>query len=338
MINRVNKVLIGKDITRTAALTAATLYTGTNGPADGEIIVLDKNRKLATAGLTSVDSDTIYIAEATGDTYTYVTPSVGTTVTGVRKLILSDPIVASDVIGYKGRAYAASAEQVITITTTITPTPGTEYVLRIVYTDTREHPGQVTATYRYVATDALAATLVNYFVAKINADTHRRVNATTNATTTIVLTGRTMPYDVTDSVNALDSYYQVNFKTFFTSNNWGANTAVVATTAPFPGNGTWQRVRDAEQAQLGYKGVHSLIVFPYTAPAMRVVKDETYDCVVIEHNQSYQSPDNQYIKRTPVTTEVYIPNTATSNQMTNVLAVLNPWMASCPGNFATVSF
>jgi len=345
MINRVNKVLIGKDITRTAALTSNTLYVigngagaQSNGPADGEILVLDKNKKLLVAGATVADSDTIYIAECTGDTYNLVTPANSYAVTTIRKFIISDPIVGSDVIGYSGRAYSAAVAQVVTITPTLTPVIGTEYVLRIVYTDTREHPGQVTATYRHVATSATLATLLTAINAKINADTHRRVNAT-GGTTTIVLTGRTLPYDVTDSVDALDAYQQVNFKAFLLSNNWGtAATPIVYTTAPVPGTGTWQRVRDAEQAALGYKGVHSKIVFPYQAPAMRVVKDETYDCVVIEHNVPYQSPDNQYVKKAPVTTEVYIPNTATANQMTEVLACLNPWMASCPGAFGVVGF
>jgi hypothetical protein len=337
MINRVNKVLIGKDISRTAALTAATLYTGTNGPADGEVIVLDKNKKLLSSGATTADTDTIYIAEAIGDTYTYVTEGTGTSVTGVRRLILSDLIVGTDVIGYRGRAYSAIVEQVVTVTPSLTVVAGTEYVIRIVFTDTREHPGQVTSTYRVIAnTTATVAALIDQFVAKINADTHRRVNAT-DGTTYLTLTARALPYDTTDSVNALDAYQQVNFKVFLTSNNFTTATTIVYTTAPFPGNGTWQKVRDAEQAQLGYRGVHSLIAFPYTAPTMRVVKDETYDCIVIEHNVPYQSPDNQYVKKAPVTTEIYIPNTISSNQMTDVLTVLNPWMESA-GGFSAISF
>jgi len=346
MINRVNKVLIGKDITRTAALTSNTLYAigngagaQSNGPADGEILVLDKNKKLLVAGSTVSDSDTIYIAEATGDTYNFTTPYNSYAVTSVRKFIISDPIVGTDVTSYRGEAYSAAVEQVVTITPTLTPVIGTEYVLRIVYTDTREHPGQVTATYRHVATTATLADLLTAINLKINSDTHRRVNAT-GGTTTIVLTGRTLPYDVTDSVNSLDAYQQVNFKAFLTSNNWGtAATPIVYTTAPFPGTGTWQRVRDAEQAALGYKGVHSKIVFPYQAPDMRVVKDETYNTLVIEHNVPYQSPDNQYLKKTPVTTEIYIPNNTTAGyQMDSVLACLNPWMASCTKEFAAVSF
>lgn len=337
MLNRVNKVLIGKDISRTALLTSSTLYTGTNGPADGEVIVLDKDKKLATAGITIADSDTIYIAEATADTYSYVTEYSGTTVTGVRRLILSDPIVGSDVISYKGEAYAAATAQVVTITPSLTPVVGTEYVIRIVYTDTREHPGQVTATYRVVCTTATVASLLDLFVAKINADTHRRVDAV-DGTTYMTLTGRVLPYHVTDSVDAIDKYQQVSFKVFLTSNNFTTATTVVYTTPPTPGYGTWQEVRDKEKYAQAYRGVDSEIAWPRRIPSMRVVKDETYDSLVIEHNVPYQSPDNQYVKKTPVTTELYIPNTATTNQMGNVLAVLNPWMASCPGAFANVSF
>jgi hypothetical protein len=337
MINRVNKVLIGKDISRTAALTSSTLYTGTNGPADGEIIVLDINKNILAAGATIADSPIIYIAEATSDTYSYVTEGTATAVTGVKRLILSSPIVADSVTSYVGRAYAAAAEQVVTITPTLTPVVGTEYVLRIVYTDTREHPGQVTATYRYVAKTATLADLLTAINAKINNDTHRRVNAT-GGTTTIVLTGRVLPWDVTDSVNALDRYQQVNFKAFLISNNWGtATTPIVYTTRPTPGEGTWQKVRDAEQDQLGYRGVDSLITWPQRTPAMRVVSGATYNCVAIESMVPYQSPDNQYIKRAPVTTEIYIPLNATFNQMLDVLNLLNPWMESTE-NFSHIAF
>jgi hypothetical protein len=328
MLDRVNKVLIGKDIARTTALTSSTLYTGTNGPADGEIIVLDYNKNILATGATIADSSIIYIAEAITDTYSYVTPGTSTAVTGVRRLILSSPIVATDVTSYIGRPYAAAIEQVVTITPTLTPVIGTEYVLRIVYTDTREHPGQVTATYRYVAKTATLADLLTAINSKINNDTHRRVNAT-GGTTNIILTGRVLPWDVTDSVNALDRYQQVNFKVFLVSNNWGtATTPIVYTTTPYPGEGTWQRVRDAEQDQLTNRGVDSLITWPQRTPQMRVVNGATYNCIAIESKVPYQSPDNQYVKKAPVTTEIYIPVNTGGNQMLDVLNVLNPWMES----------
>jgi hypothetical protein len=333
MIDRVNKVLIGKSIARTAALTSATLYTGTNGPAEGEIIVLDKDFKLASPGITIADSPIIYIAEAIGQTYS-TTNEAGTTVTGIRKLIVSDAIEGNKVTSYLGRAYAAATAQVVTITPSLTPVVGTEYTLRVVYTDTYDRPGQVAVTYRVICTAATVANLCTLFTAVINKHTQRRITAT-DGTTNIVLTGRVMPYDITDTVNAIDEYYQVNFKVTLLSNNFTAATTVVYTTAATPGNGTWQRVRDAEKIAQSYKGVMNRTHFPVFTPTMRTVASTNYDTIVIESEKGYFSPDS-YNKTTRLTTELYIVDGA--SQTANVLSVLNPWMASTPGDFGNISF
>src|SRR3989304_57536 len=129
-MDRVNKVLIGKDISRTAALTSSTLYT----------------------------------AEEIGDTYS-ITNEAGTTVTGIRKLIISDPIEGKNVTNYTGRAYTAAVQQVVTITPSLTPVVGTEYAIRVVYTDTYDRPGQVAHTYRVICTTASVANLCTLFTA-----------------------------------------------------------------------------------------------------------------------------------------------------------------------------
>jgi hypothetical protein len=329
MLDRVNKVLIGKNISRTAS---AVLYGGSQAAAEGEIFVLDKNRNILASGSTISDTDTIYIAEVLGDTYSYVTET-GTSVTGVKKLIVSDPIENGNVSSYTGRAYSAIVEEVVTISSsTFAPVVGTEYVLRIVYTDTYERPGQVTMTYRKVATTTSATDLYTAFVALINKHVERRVVA--SGTTTLVLTGRAMPYDRTDDVNAIDAYYQVNFKAFLYSNNFG-DAVVTYTTRPFPGNGTWQRVRDAEKFALSYRGIMNRTIFPIQMPAMRTVKSTTYNAIIIESTKKYTSPDS-YDKNTRLTTEIYIPVGA--GQMNDVLNVLNPWMGSTPKAFNSVSF
>lgn len=333
MIDRVNKVLIGKSIARTLALTSSTLYTGTNGPAEGEIVILDKNLKLASTGITINESEVIYIAEALGETYT-VTNEAGTTVTGIKKLIISDPIEGKNVSSYVGRAYSAAVNQVVTVDmSSLTPVVGTEYVIKLVYTDTYERPGQVTATYRYVSTTAVLATFITNFAAVVNKHANRRVNATTTATT-LILTGRSMPYDITDSVNAIDEFYQVNFKAFLYSNNFATST-ITYTTNPFKGNGTWQLVRDAEKRAQSYKGIMNRTIFPIQLPAMRTSSSLTYNTIVIESSKGYFSPDS-YNKTTRLATEVYLPVGA--GQTTQVLATLNQWMASTPGQFDAISF
>lgn len=329
MIERVNKVMIGKNISRTAS---AVLMGGSQAAAEGEIFVLDKNKNILSAGATISDTDTVYIAEVLGDTYSYVTET-GSSVSGVKKIIFSDPIEGRLVSSYKGRAYSAIVEQVVTIDgSTFAPVVGTEYALRIVYTDTNERPGQVTGTYRLVATTTSSDDLWVAFVALINKHTNRRIDA--SGTTSLVLTGRAMPFDTTDTVNAIDEYYQVNFKAFLYSNNFG-DTTVTYTTRPFPGNGTWQKVRDAEKKALSYKGIMNRTIFPVQMPAMRTIKSTTYQTIVIESNKNYTAPDS-YDKENKLTTEIYIPVGA--GQLTNVLSVLNPWMASLPKAFDNVTF
>jgi hypothetical protein len=328
MINRVNKVFIGKSISRTAS---AVLYGGSQAAAAGEIFVLDKTKNILAAGATVADTDTIYIAEVLADTYSYVNEA-GTSVTGVKKLLFSDPIEGKNVKLYQGRSYSAITEQVVTIdSTSSTPTTGTEYSLRIVYTDTYEKPGQVTQTYRVTcgATQTYDA-IWTLFIALINKDPRRRVIASGSGN--LILTGRAMPYDVSDTVNAIDEYYQVNFKAHLYSNNYGDCT-VTYTTAPFPGNGTWQRVRDAEKKAQSNVGVRNRTVFPIITPTMRTVASTNYGTIVIEHDRRFISADGAD-KTDRVTTEIYIVSGA--SQTVNVLNVLNPWMASTPGEFPAI--
>lgn len=327
MIERVNKVFIGKSVSRTGTI----LYGTSHNAVAGEIFVLDKNKSLLAAGATVSDTDTIYIAEVLADTYSYVNEA-GTSITGVNKLLFSDPIQAQNVKNYIGRSYAAIAEEVVTIdSTSSTATIGTEYAIRLVYTDTYEKPGQVTQTYRVTATTTSYDDLWVAFVAMINKDPRRRVVA--SGTTTLVLTGRAMPYDVTDTVNAIDNYYQVNFKAYLYSNNFGDCT-VTYTTRPFPGNGTWQRVRDAEKIAQSNVGIRNRTVFPVITPTMRTVASTNYDTIVIEHDRSFVSADG-HNRTTRVTTEIYIVDGAA--QEANVLNVLNPWMASTPGAFGSIT-
>jgi hypothetical protein len=63
--------------------------------------------------------------------------------------------------------------------------------------------------------------------------------------------------------------------------------------------------------------------------------------IVIEHDKSYLSPDNSYVKETALTTVIAL-GTATNGvnagtQKADIVAVLNPWMASLPLSFANVT-
>lgn len=346
MLNKPFKVLIGKDVTRTAAVVdGATQVTVAANAVDGEVIVFDKHKKVLAAGATVADSDVIYIGQATGVTFDY-TGETGVAVTGARKLIFSDPIEGNLVKTYLGKAYTATSQQVTTFTcTNLTVTAGTELVLRIVYHDLQEVKGggQFVHSYHYttVAGETVDTAAVA-IAALVNAHSGRRVQATVAAgPDSLILTGKVIP-EGTSTLDDIDEYKMVVFDAYLTkvpaSGIHAASGATKATVAAVVGSGHWAAVRDVEKAGRGYKGFTNQTTFPILKPDWSTVKAETYDTIIIEHSKSYIAPDNLYTKNTPITTQIFIPNTAGANQMNNILGVLNPWMASCPKKFDTLSF
>lgn len=350
MLTRVNKVLIGKDINRDAQVVpGASLKTITlsTGLADGEVVVLDKYKRVLAPGSTFADSDTIYICQATSETFSY-TNEEGTSVTGARKVRMSDPINGKYVKSFKARSYSAKAEQASSVTLTgMTPAAGTEYIVRIIYKDVEEYPGQFTQTYRHVATAATAtsvATLCAALVAKINSHKGRRVVATDN-TTGITITGLPIP-ECTTSVNDIDEFKQVQFEVKFlyvtSSGNWAtmpSTSTAVTTTGPTPGVGTWEQVRDLEKNSLSNIGITNKTQFPVIKPDMTVVKDSCYDLIVIEHDREYLSPGLNNKQRTPLTTVIALATASdgvnTGTQAADIVAQLNPWFESL--GFSSIS-
>ncbi|HKL13110.1 MAG TPA: hypothetical protein VJ907_05840 [Halanaerobiales bacterium] len=343
MLKRVTSLLIGKDIDRSSGVTAGEdvvgFADGANALADGEIVVLDKNMKVLAAGATIADSDVIYIAQGTGTTF-----DVGS-LSGVREVIVSDPIEGSKVKEYSGISYSAKSEQTSSLTLTgMTPVVGTEYIVRIIYKDINEHPGQFTHTYRHVAESATLDTFGAAIEAKINAHSGRRVTATyTTGTDVLLLTAREIS-ECTSSLDNIDPFTMVEFDVFFnyvdSDGNWQvwpSTSTTVTTSAADTGSGEWEELRDLEKSLLSNRGVTNTISFPVIKPDYRTVKDATYDLIVIEHDKSYLSPDNAYTKDARLATVVAIPVPSSGTQTVSVLAQLNPWMASLPGAFENVS-
>lgn len=328
------KLLIGKSVSRDAQIVAgediATVIASGN-IASGEVVVLDKNKNVLAAGSTKSDTDTIYLAQGTGETFSY-TNEAGTTTTTNRKVVFSDPIQASGIKSYKGAAYTAKQEQVTTITyPAVATTVGREYILRIVYKDLAEHPGQFTQTIRRVCTSATQATHVASLVADINNFPGIRVTAADSGGAVFTLTGKAIP-ECTTSVNDIEEYRQVSFEVFVNYINSSDQTVtlgatITKTNAPYPGVGTWELVRDMEKVAQGYKGITNKTHFPVIKPDMQTVVSTNYNLITIEHDNSYLSSDNQVVKKTPITTVLALVDGAA--QGTDILAALNPWMESC---------
>lgn len=336
MLQRTNHIFIGKDISRDAQVVdGATLATITlsTGLADGEIVVLDKYKKVLAAGAINLDSDIIYIVQGTGETFSY-TNEAGTTITGARKVVTSDPIEGKKVKKFTANGYTAKVERTAVVNLTgLVPVVGTEYLIRIIYKDIVEHPGQFTQTYRITATDAVLKTLVDAFTAKINKHAGRRV-VSSDDDASITLTGLAIP-EVTSGLTDYNEFEMVNFDVRFlyvnAAGDWAtmlSTTTTVTYTGATYGSGTWEQVRDMEKSTLGYEGVTNTTHWPTKVPAMDAVVGATYNILVIEHDRSYLSPDNQYIKQAPLTTVVAFVVPTVGTQQTNVLARLNPWMES----------
>jgi hypothetical protein len=346
VLQRTTKLLIGKDISRDAQVVDGAVITttaGSTGLADGEIVVLDKNFKVMAAGQTIDDTDTIYICQGTGSTFDYAN-ELGTPVLTVRRLLFSDPIEGVLVKSYKGVSYSAIVEQVTTITPD-TPVSGYDYVLRIEYKDMPHPSGQFTQTYRVTADGTNVDTnLIDLFLAKLAKHSGARV--TGSGSTTLILTGKAIP-EATTGFNDVRGYDQVVFtariikvsQTAGQEGQWIESGTVVYTTAASAGSGTWEQIRDMEKdnwAGRGFRGFNAM-PYPYqTYPDQRVTVGGTYDLIVIEHDKSYLSPDNQYVKRAPLTTVIAFVVPTTGGQEENVLDALNSWMASLPKGFSDV--
>jgi hypothetical protein len=86
------------------------------------------------------------------------------------------------------------------------------------------------------------------------------------------------------------------------------------------------------------RGLVNVTTYPWQFPDIYGTQSATYNLITIEHDKSYLSPDNQYVKQTPLTTILAFVVPSSGNQQDAVLAQLNGWMASCPGAFEGIAF
>jgi len=348
MIHRTDKILIGKDISRDAQVVAGAgikTLVASSSIADGELVVLDKYKKVLAAGATIADSDTIYICQGTSETFDF-TNEAGTTTTTNRKVIFSDPIQGQHVRTYSAVPYTVKAEETATIDITgMVPVVGTEYIVRIIYKDIKEHPGQFTQTYRYISTTATLDTFGAAIAAKINAHSGRRVNATyTSGTDALLLTAREISECCT-ALTDIDEFSMVEFEVFFNyadaNGNWQSwvmTDDTITYTGPTYGNGNWEQIRDMEKRMLGYVGPLNRTHFPVLEPTMRTVVDSTYHQIIIEHDVEYRAPNNQGYELTPVTTVIACVVPSSGTQLASLLMQLNTWMNSTPKAFESLTF
>lgn len=306
MITRVDTVLIGK--------TCPASYDIVDSLTQGAVALFDENKSLIKDEADAVKASTVYIG-VVGDNMT-ITLSNGTSNTK-RSVEYSNAIQKASKPSYVIGDYVTPVQEKIEIDlTSATVVIGHRYVLRIVYKDMYEAPGQFTHTYEAIATTKTVADLGNALLKKINKHANRRVNATF---TSHKLTLTALPKDDNEGVYSLNEYSVVSMEASLYVTIPGALLsnvpeavpgATITKTAGEPGKGYWKQVRDMEVRMLGYKGHVFTDAYPIIEPKRNVTEGASYDYITIENDNLYLSPDNQYIKTTPLTTELYVEKSA----------------------------
>lgn len=304
MIQSVHTVLIGKK--------CPTSYTTVDALAAGDVALFDQNKSLITTTAKAAEASSLYVGVA-GEKVNVTMPNGS--VAQKANIEFSNEIQKASKPSAVIDKHVEPTEEKITITlTNATIVAGHRYVLRIYYKDIYEAVWQFTHTYEVYAETATASDLASAIVKKINAHKNRRVQASASAA---VITLTAMAKDDNEGVDSLNEYSVVSMEASLYETVPGALLAnqpkavpgaVIAKTAGNPGKGYWKQVRDEEVRNMGYKGHVFTGAYPEVEQARKVVEGTSYDYAVIENDNLYLSNDNQYIKTTPLTTEVYCPS------------------------------
>lgn len=302
MITRVGTVLIGKN--------CPTNYTIADDLDAGDVAMFDQDRKIIKTAAEAVKASTLYIGVAQ-DKVTVTKPD-GSTVQKVNIEFSNAIRKDSNPSAVIGEYKAPVQEKVVITLTKATITAGNRYVLRIVYKDMYEDPGQFTHTYEVFAESNDATALAKAIVNKINKHANRRISASNSAA---VITLTAMEKDDNEGVYSINEYSVVSMEVSLYETIPGALLsnfpkavagAIINKTAGKAGKGYWKQVRDREARQMGYKGHVFTGTYPEVEQVRKVVAGDIYDYATIENDNLYLSNDNQYIKTTPILTELYV--------------------------------
>lgn len=308
MITSVHTVLIGTK--------CPTSYTTADDLNAGEVALFDQNRAILKTAAEAAEASSLYVGVA-GPKINVTMPN-GTVAQKANIEFSNEIQKSSKPSAVIGANVEPTQDKVVVTLTKATVVAGHRYVLRVLYKDIEANNFQFTHTYEVYAESNEAQKLAEAFVKKINAHKNRRIQAQSTAA---VLTLTAMVKDDNEGVYSLNEYSVVDMEVSLYHTVPGAllanqpeavSGATIAKTPGNPGKGFWKQVRDAEVRYMGYKGHVFTGAYPEVEQARKVVEGTTYDCVVIENDNLYLSNDNQYIKTTPLTTEVYCPSMVNS--------------------------
>lgn len=304
MITSVHTVLIGKECPAT--------YTTVDALNAGEVALFDQNKAILKTAAEAAKASSLYVGVA-GEKINVTMPDGN--VAQKANIEFSNEIQkSSKPSAVIGQHVEPTQDKVVITLTDATIVAGHRYVLRVLYKDIEANNFQFTHTYEVYAESNEVQKLAEAFVKKINAHKNRRIQA---ENTDAVLTLTAMVKDDNEGVYSLNEYSVVDMEVSLYHTVPGAllanqpeavSGATIAKTPGNPGKGFWKQVRDAEVRYMGYKGHVFTGAYPEVEQARKVVEGTSYDYAVIENDNLYLSNDNQYIKTTPLTTEVYCPS------------------------------
>ena len=308
MITSVHTVLIGKE--------CPASYTTVDALNAGEVALFDQNKAILKTAAEAAKASSLYVGVA-GEKINVTMPDGN--VAQKANIEFSNEIQkSSKPFAVISRHVEPTQDKVVITLTNATIVAGHRYVLRVLYKDIEANNFQFTHTYEVYAESNEAQKLAEAFVKKINAHKNRRIQAE-NAAAVLTLTA--MVKDDNEGVYSLNEYSVVDMEVSLYHTVPGAllanqpeavSGATIAKTPGNPGKGFWKQVRDAEVRYMGYKGHVFTGAYPEVEQARKVVEGTSYDYAVIENDNLYLSNDNQYIKTTPLTTEVYCPSMVNS--------------------------
>lgn len=304
MITSVHTVLIGKE--------CPANYTTVDALNAGEVALFDQNKAILKTAAEAAKASSLYVGVA-GEKINVTMPD-GKVAQKANIEFSNEIQKSSKPSAVIGQHVEPTQGKVVITLTDATIVAGHRYVLRVLYKDIEANSFQFTHTYEVYAESNDAQKLAKAFVKKINAHKNRRIQAE-NAAAVLTLTA--MVKDDNEGVYSLNEYSVVDMEVSLYHTVPGAllanqpeavSGATIAKTPGKPGKGFWKQVRDAEVRYMGYKGHVFTGAYPEVEQARKVVEGTSYDYAVIENDNLYLSNDNQYIKTTPLTTEVYCPS------------------------------
>lgn len=308
MITSVHTVLIGKK--------CPAGYTTVDALNAGEVALFDQNKAILKTAAEAAKASSLYVGVA-GEKINVTMPD-GKVAQKANIEFSNEIQKSSKPSAVIGQHVEPTQDKVVVTLTNATIVAGHRYVLRVLYKDIEANNFQFTHTYEVYAESNEAQKLAEAFVKKINAHKNRRIQA---EYTDAVLTLTAMVKNDNEGVYSLNEYSVVDMEVSLYHTVPGAllanqpeavSGATIAKTPGNPGKGFWKQVRDAEVRYMGYKGHVFTGAYPEVEQARKVVEGTPYDYAVIENDNLYLSNDNQYIKTTPLTTEVYCPSMVNS--------------------------